>query len=44
MSEQPSTEESRTPDDYDQGTGNHVEKEPRKGESPQQTHNDEDHG
>lgn len=34
----------KTPQDYDQGTGNRVEKKPKSPESPQQTHEDEDHG
>ncbi|WP_426287808.1 hypothetical protein [Luteibacter sp. E-22] len=44
MSEKTDTDTARTPQDYDKSTGNHVEKKPGKEESPQQTHNNEDHG
>lgn len=33
-----------TPRDYDEGTGDRVEKKPKVPESPQQTHENEDHG
>lgn len=33
-----------SPRDYDAGTGDRVEKEPKPQESPQQTHDNEDHG
>jgi hypothetical protein len=34
----------RTPRDYDKDVGDRVEKKPRNPESPQQTHENEDHG
>jgi antitoxin (DNA-binding transcriptional repressor) of toxin-antitoxin stability system len=34
----------KTPRDYDKNVGDRVEKKPRNPESPQQTHENEDHG
>jgi len=34
----------KTPRDYDKDVGDRVEKKPRNPESPQQTHENEDHG
>jgi hypothetical protein len=39
-----SPDEPRSPRDYDESTGDRVEKKPRAPDSPQQTHENEDHG
>jgi hypothetical protein len=37
-------DQPRNPREFDAGTGDRVEKKPKGPESPQQTHDDEDHG
>jgi hypothetical protein len=37
-------DQARNPRDFDKGTGDQVEKKPKETESPQQNHDDEDHG